>query len=67
MSASLPTPDSGYDQIGIPGEGGEVRFLTRLQFESLPLAERVSLLMGGKLQFFRDGQPITAREALRSS
>ena len=59
--------ETGYDRIGVPGHNGEVRFLTRAQFEALPLAERVSLLMGGKLQFFRDGRQLSPREALRGT
>jgi hypothetical protein len=58
---------SGYDRIGVPTEGGEMRYLTRQQFESLPLQERVSLLMKGKLQFFRGGRAVPAREALRGA
>jgi hypothetical protein len=58
---------SGYDRIGIPSENGETRYLTRQQFEALPLQERVSLLMKGKLQFYRGGKAVAAREALRSA
>ena len=71
MSASapeVPAPSSsGYDRIGVPAENGEMRYLTRPQFEALPLQERVSLLMKGKLQFFREGSPISARDALRNA
>jgi hypothetical protein len=59
--------NSGYDRIGVPSETGETRYLTRQQFEALPLQERVSLLMKGKLQFFRDGRAVSAREALRGA
>jgi hypothetical protein len=58
---------SGYDRIGVPSDNGDMRYLTRQQFEALALQERVSLLMKGKMQFFRDGRPISAREALRGA
>jgi hypothetical protein len=51
----------------VPSDNGQVRSLTRAQFESLPLGERVSLLMAGKMKFFREGQPVSAREALRGA
>ena len=40
--------------------------LTRKQFEGLPLRERVSYLIEGTAQFFLDGQPIAATEAMRT-
>jgi hypothetical protein len=55
----------GYDRIAIPTPGGSPRLLTKSQFEELPLAERVKLLVGGGLQFFRGDKQVTAREALR--
>ena len=57
----------GFDEVGISNGDGSLSRLTRQQFESLPLPERVRLLMGGKgkLQFFRAGQPVSARDALR--
>ena len=61
------SPGSGYDRIGLPSDNGEVRYLTRQEFEALPLQERVALLMKGKLQFYRDGQAVSAREALRGA
>jgi hypothetical protein len=60
-------PGSGYDRIGLPSENGDVRYLTRQEFEALPLQERVALLMRGKLQFYRDGHAVSAREALRGA
>jgi hypothetical protein len=58
---------SGYDRIGLPSDNGDVRYLTRQEFEALPLSERVALLMRGKLQFYRDGRAVSAREALRGA
>jgi hypothetical protein len=57
----------GYDRLGIPRTNGQMEFVTRAEFERLPLGERVRLLMGGTLKFFRNGQEITARQALRGA
>jgi len=57
----------GFDRIAIPTPDGQTRSLTKTEFENLPLSERVKLLMGGGLQFFRGDKPITAREALRGA
>jgi hypothetical protein len=40
-------------------------FMTRADYEKLPLSDRIRLLVGGTLKFFRNGQEISAREALR--
>ena len=56
----------GYDQVEIPAPGGGTRSLTRKQFETLPLRERVSYLIEGTAQFFLDGRPISPSEAMRT-
>ena len=70
-SQASPAPEEsaacGYDRLGIPGAGGQLRYLTRPEFESLPLAERVRLLMAGNLQFFRQGKQVSPRDALREA
>jgi len=58
---------SGYDRLGIPEPNGQFRYVTRAEFERLPLGDRVRLLMGGTLRFFRNGEQIPAREALRGA
>ena len=55
----------GYDRVVVPEPAGGTRSLTRQQFETLPLRERVSYLIEGSAQFFRDGRPISASEAMR--
>jgi len=55
----------GYDRVVVPESAGGTRSLTRQQFETLPLRERVSYLIEGSAQFFRDGRPISASEAMR--
>ena len=57
----------GYDQVVVPAPGGGTRSLSRKQFEALPLRERVSFLIEGTAQFFRDGRPIAATEAMRTT
>jgi hypothetical protein len=66
-SDAAAAPTEGYDEVGIPNGEGSFKRMPRQQFEQLPLGERVRLLMGGsgKLQFFRGGQVVNAREALR--
>jgi hypothetical protein len=56
----------GYDRVVVPERGGGTRSLTRQQFETLPLRERVAYLIEGSAQFFRDGRPISASEAMRT-
>jgi hypothetical protein len=56
----------GYDQVEVPAPGGGTRSLTRKQFETLPLRERVSYLIEGTAQFFLDGRPISPSEAMRT-
>ena len=58
-------PQEGFDEIRVPSPDGSVRQLTRAEFEALALPERVALLMSGKMQFFRQGRQVGAREALR--
>jgi len=61
MSGAEP---EGFDQIAALDEKGRKRFYTRSEFEDLPPAERVRMLMNGKTEFYRGAALITAREAL---
>jgi hypothetical protein len=65
-SSPLGSP-AGYDRIGISDANGAMRYMNKSEFENLPVAERVRLLMGGKLKFFRGEQQVTAREALKGA
>lgn len=68
MANSSPLGSAaGYDRIGIFDANGAIRYLNKSEFENLPVAERVRLLMGGKLKFFRGEQQVTAREALKGA
>jgi hypothetical protein len=69
MTSSLNggTPErKGYDRVVVPAPGGGTRSLSRKQFEALPLRERVSYLIEGSAQFFLDGLPIPAPDAMRT-
>ena len=55
----------GYDLVLVPESGGGTRSLSRKQFESLPLRERVSYLIDGTAQFFLEGRPVQPRDAMR--
>ena len=65
MGAQTSAPTlKGYDRVVLPLPGGGTRSLTRKQFESLPLRERVAFLIDGTAQFFLADQPVLAREAM---
>jgi hypothetical protein len=57
--------DRGYDQVKIPRPDGSFKALSRREFESLPLRERVSYLIDGTARFFRNGQQINAVDAMK--
>lgn len=54
----------GYDRVGVV-VGGEVRWMTKDQFQGLALTERVRLLSGGVVRFYRGTLEITPMEAMR--
>lgn len=55
---------SGYDRVELAASNGHVRRLSRGEFESLPLDERVRAILGKQLKFFRNGKEVTMRDAL---
>jgi hypothetical protein len=57
----------GYDQVRWRSPEGTDSTWTRAQFEALGLVERVRLLAGGELRFFRQGQEVSPRAALTRS
>jgi hypothetical protein len=64
-SADPEAGGAGYDRLGVPEPGGALRFLTKEEFEGLPLVDRVRMLSAGGLRFFRQGKEVSPREALR--
>ena len=57
--------ERGYDRVGIPGPDGVLGYLTKAQFERLPLLERVQYLTKGQLRFFRREVEVPPAEALK--
>jgi len=57
----------GYDVATIQEENGTRRSVSRLQYEKLPLAERIRLVLQGRVEFYREGVRIPANEALKVS
>jgi len=53
-----------YDRVELPKQDGSFRTLSRKDFESLPLRERVACLIEGSARFFLGNIPIPAREAM---
>jgi hypothetical protein len=54
-----------YDTIAYPDAKGEQKTLSKSDFEKLPLMDRIRLLSGGQLRFFRGGQEVAASSAMR--
>jgi hypothetical protein len=60
-------PRHGFDRVTIPGPNPDAprRSLSRADYERLPLRDRVHFLMEGSVKFFRDGEEVSARDALK--
>ena len=54
----------GFDVAKLTADGRESQWTVQ-QFKNLPLLDRVRLLAGGEIRFFRKGTEVPAREALR--
>ena len=59
-----PPPGVGFDMARLVVDGRESRWSME-QFRDLPLLERIRVLAGGHVRFFRSGMEIPARDALR--
>lgn len=57
--------EKAFDQVTIKQPDGSENRLTYEQFFKLPLTERVTLLCGLKVRFFKAGRPITSAEAMK--
>jgi hypothetical protein len=60
-----PSGGSRWDQVATGGPDG--RTWTREQFEGMPLVDRVRLLASGNLRFYRLGQEVSPRDALKAT
>ena len=54
----------GFDRVELAGPGGQVQRLSRVQFEALPLDQRVRAILSKQLKFFRGDKEIHIRDAL---
>jgi hypothetical protein len=64
LGADIALLGSGFDVAKTVVDGKE-RIWSQDQFSKLPLLDRVRLLAGGELRFFRKGQEVPPRDALR--
>jgi len=64
VAAPAGAASARYDTIAYPDPQGERKTLTRSEFEKLPLVDRVRLLSGGQLRFFRGGEEVNASVAM---
>jgi hypothetical protein len=62
---SVEARASGYDRVGVAQDGGETRWLSRGEFQALPLTERVRILAGGGARFYRGSLEVSPMEAMR--
>jgi hypothetical protein len=61
-----PAPaGAGYDAAAIVEADGTRRSLSRPQYERLPLAERIRLVLSGRVEFYRGGVVVPPNEALK--
>jgi len=66
MSLRPPPPvATGYDAATVVEPDGSRRSLSRPQYERLPLAERIRLVLSGRVEFLRGGVVVPPNEALR--
>ena len=65
-SAQPPVAPGGFDAAKLCVDGRDHSQWSAEQFKHLPLIDRIRLLAGGQLRFFRSGAEIPAREALRT-
>jgi hypothetical protein len=61
---ALDAAGSGFDTATLVVDGHESRWSAE-QFRKMPLLDRIRVLAGGRVVFFRNGAEVPAREALR--
>jgi hypothetical protein len=54
----------GFDRVELTEPAGDVKQMTRRQFEAMPLDLRVRAILNKRLRFFRGDREIPMREAL---
>ena len=60
-----PPAGTGYDSATVIEADGTRRSLSRPQYERLPLAERIRLVLSGRVEFYRGGVVVPPNEALK--
>lgn len=54
-----------FDVAVVKMPDGTERRLTSAEFVAIPLGERIQLMTGSKIKFYRDGTQISPLEAIR--
>jgi hypothetical protein len=67
MTFGLNNNRRGFDEATVFDENGKPQTLTPAQYEKLPLAARIRLVLEDRVSFHREGSPVPAREALKVS
>jgi hypothetical protein len=67
MSSAASTQARGYDRVTILDTDGARRSVSRAEYEKLPLAERIRLLLQDRVEFYQDGTLVPANQALKVS
>jgi hypothetical protein len=66
MAAAGGNGDSGrgYDRVELRSPTGEPKLMTRVEFERLPLDQRIRAILSKRLRFYRGGREVSMKEAL---
>lgn len=54
-----------FDKVTINAVDGREKSVTAAEFMAIPLGERIELMTTSRVNFFRDGQQISALDAVR--
>jgi hypothetical protein len=54
-----------FDKVVIKTDDGREKAVTAAEFLAIPLGDRIQLMTTSKVKFFRDGQAISALDAVR--
>jgi hypothetical protein len=62
-----PPPARGFDIAKLKQADGSLRSLSRPEYEALPLAQRITLVLQRQVEFYRGGVKILPHEAFKVS
>jgi hypothetical protein len=57
--------NGGFEVAEVEDADGSRRSLSRIEYEAIPLSDRISLVLRRKVEFFRGGVKISPQEALK--